>query len=287
MPMKYYSRKDKVIKEEEKYGEKQLNFLYKTKRGRFLLKYIFTKPLFSKICSLYYKSSFSKNKIKKFVKQHSIDCDISKYCNFNEFFTRKHEPFTLPSCNNAIISPADSKMSVYKISENKTFNIKNSVYTIEEILEDSDIANKFSNGTCFVFRLTPMDNHRYFCIDDYFILKSKKIKGVLHTVKPISNQYKIFSRNSREIAIIKTPNLGNIVQIEIGALLIGKIHNHGKRVFKKYEEKGYFEYGGSTIVILTNKNIIFDDDIKKYIDNGIEVSVCAGEQIGKILPEGE
>jgi hypothetical protein len=61
-----------------------------------------------------------------------------------------------------------------------------------------------------------------------------------------------------------------------------KIHNHEKQNFKRFEEKGYFEFGGSTVVLLLNKNIKFDSDIIEANNLGYEVKVCAGESIGHI-----
>ena len=78
-------------------------------------------------------------------------------------------------------------------------------------------------------------------------------------------------------------NLGKVIQIEIGALLVGKIINHNNKTFIKGQEKGYFEFGGSTIVLLLKENtVILDDDIIKYSQQGIEVKVSAGEKIGII-----
>ena len=45
--------------------------------------------------------------------------------------------------------------------------------------------------------------------------------------------------------------------MEVGALLVGKISNHTQSGFvMRGEEKGYFEFGGSTIVLLLEKNAV-------------------------------
>ena len=55
-----------------------------------------------------------------------------------------------------------------------------------------------------------------------------------------------------------------------------------KETFKKGEEKGYFEFGGSTIIHLIQKDTVkIDDDILKYTDQNIEVQVKQGTTIGK------
>lgn len=64
----------------------------------------------------------------------------------------------------------------------------------------------------------------------------------------------IIIQNSREYAVIDSEEYGKIVQMEVGALLVGKISNKGYVAGDevcKGEEKGYFEHGGSSIVVLT------------------------------------
>ena len=58
--------------------------------------------------------------------------------------------------------------------------------------------------------------------------------------------------------------------------MVGKINNDNKITFSKGDEKGYFELGGSTIVVLTNNQIKIDDDIIKYSNKGIETKVKYG-----------
>jgi phosphatidylserine decarboxylase len=135
-----------------------------------------------------------------------------------------------------------------------------------------------------VYRLTQDDCHRYIYLDSGEEIEHKYIKGKLHTVRPISSKYKVFSQNSREYSVIKTKNFGQVVQIEIGALLVGKIVNYKKEQFNKFDEKGYFEYGGSTIIQLFKENTIFiDEDIINKSKENIETKVEIGEKIGGIV----
>ena len=80
---------------------------------------------------------------------------------------------------------------------------------------------------------------------------------------------------------MKTKNFDNVVQIEIGALFVGRIKNlHGRHEFKRGEEKGMFEFGGSTIVLLVKNNIIdIDSDILTNTAEGVETLVHYGEHI--------
>ena len=82
--------------------------------------------------------------------------------------------------------------------------------------------------------------------------------------------------------LIKTENFGTIMMMEIGAMLVGKIHNHhGRAGVERGEEKGYFKYGGSTIVLLIKNNkAVFDESLFESTDNNMETPVKMGEVIG-------
>lgn len=279
-----YDRETKTISKDMQYGSKYLNFLYNNILGRGILKLIIC-PAFSKICGKYNNMSISKKKIDTFIKKYNIDIneyEKKEYSSFNEFFTRKKQAINFDKEKNNFIAPADSKLMVYKIKDDMTIKIKQSLYTIEELIEDKINLEQFKNGNCLVFRLSMNDYHRYCCVDNCIIEKSKKIKGKLHTVSSISNKHKVYSQNTRICNYMTTDNFDKIIYIEVGALLVGKINNYNKNKYNKGDEKGYFELGGSTIIILTNDKIKIDNDILEYSNKGIETKVKYGEKIGEI-----
>ena len=165
---KVYNRKTNAIEEEQQYGGKYLNFLYNNSCGRILLKLIINSG-FSKINGIYNKSFLSKRKVKKFIEQYKIDLskfEKEKYKSFNEFFTRKKKNVSLKKEKNIFISPAESKLLVYKISKDLKINIKQSVYTINELLNSDFETEKYKDGNCLVFRLSMDNYHRYCYIDN-------------------------------------------------------------------------------------------------------------------------
>jgi len=281
--MVYYDRKNKELINEKEYKQAALKFLYNTILGRILLKLFIARPWISKLGGLYQKSPLSKGKIKSFVDEYNIDLteeEIKEFKSFNDFFIRERKKEIKETDKKELVSPADAKLSIYNITDDLKLKIKNSTYNIVDIVKDEDIAEKFKNGTCLVFRLSVNDNHHYTYIDDGEIVFNKKIKGQLHTIRSISDKYNVYAHNAREVSLLKTENLGDVVQIEVGALLIGKIKNNNRTKFRRNEEKGYFEFGGSTIVILLNKEIEFDKDIVKKNILCTETQVMAGEKIG-------
>ena len=70
--------------------------------------------------------------------------------------------------------------------------------------------------------------------------------------------------------------------VEVGALLVGKIVNHELDTFSKGQEKGFFEPGGSTIIMFVGNNIQIDEDILTQSVEGIETKVLYGEKVGTL-----
>lgn len=286
--IKIYDRENQTYYTEDQYGEKLLNILYHTFWGRILLKLIANRS-FSKLNAIYNNSKKSITKIRPFIEKYNIqmnDFENKKYQSFNDFFTRSLLKGKRDICINPerLIAPADSKLSVYHITKNLQISVKNSTYSIDEILRDRELSAEYENGLCLVYRLTVDDYHRYCYIEDGEIVGQKRIKGKLHTVSSISKQYKVYIENQREYQVINTSKLGRIVQMEVGAMLVGRIVNAPSKFAKRGEEKGYFSYGGSTIVVLIKaERAIIDGDIIKHSQEQIETKVKYGEGIGRII----
>ena len=176
--------------------------------GRVVLK-ILTSPIISKIGGAYMDSPISKIHIKNFIKNNGInmaDYEKVKYHSFNECFTRKILPEKRPVeySSDAFISPCDSRLSVYRIDEKSTFNIKRSHYKVADLIPDSKKAPDYNGGICMVFRLCVDDYHRYGYVDNGEIVENKLVKGILHTVRPIAvNKYPVFAQNTENIQLLK------------------------------------------------------------------------------------
>lgn len=273
---------------EEKFCDlsKSQSFLYNHFFGRVFLK-LLVRPFISKIGGIYMNSALSKKRIKKFIKTNNIDMSQFEKCdykNYNQFFSRKilSESRIIDRDKNSFISPCDSKLSVFRIEDNSVFKIKDSYYRIEDIIQDSKLAKEYVGGYCLIFRLTVDDYHRYCYVDDGTKEKNIPIKGIFHTVNPIAlEHYNIYKRNAREYTILHTNNFEDVIQVEVGALMVGKISNHHQEYqFKKGEEKGTFLFGGSTIILLVKDVIQIDEDIIYNSLNQDETIVKYGERIG-------
>lgn len=285
-----YDRRQKRIVDEKECAVGSIKFLYNTRTGRIILKSFAIRKPFSNLYSTYEKSPLSRGKVKKFVRKYNIstdDCLPQKYRNFNEFFTRKRVCYIDRTAATELPAIADSKLTAYRLSDTCRFSIKNSNYSVAELLEDAEVAKHYKDGLCLVFRLTPDDYHRYVYPDNGTQETTRKIKGILHTVNPISadSSVNVYVRNTRQWTLLHTEHFGEMIQIEVGAMLVGKIRNHylhGGAFFSKLDEKGYFEYGGSTVALLIPAGVVkIDEDILKYSEMGIETKVVIGERIGE------
>lgn len=271
-------------------GQDQLlKKLYGTSMGRCALK-ILVSPFVSKLGGLYMSSPLSKRHIRSFIVNNDIDMsqyEEKKYRSYNDFFTRRIKEGQRPFADdkNLLMAPADSKLTCYHITPDALFHIKGTAYRLKDLLADEKLAAEYDQGTCLIFRLAVDDYHRYSYIDDGQIVARKYIPGVFHTVNPLANDYyPIYKTNSREYTVIDTVNFGKVIQMEVGAMMVGKIVNYDHQMAYKGREKGYFEFGGSTVVLFFKERTVeIDQDILDNSMQDIETRVKLGETIGHKL----
>ena len=261
-----------------------VKFLYTSLLGRLILKLI-NRPFISKLVGKYMNSKLSIKRINKTIKDNNIDMNLfeeKEYTSFNDFFTRKKKNLDFDIKKDDFVSPCDSKLLIIKLNKDSSFDIKGSKYTLKDVVKE-DLTNKYQNGYALIFRLEVSDYHRFHFIDDGTMDEYKFIKGRLNTVQPIAYNRKIFHTNSREYTTLHTNNFGDIIEVDVGALCVGRITNNKEITkFKKGDEKGYFEFGGSTIILFVeDKKVIIDNDILLNSTLGKETIVSCGEKIGK------
>lgn len=281
--MQVWNRKELI--ETPEVGAGAMRFAYENPIGRGLTKAILCRSFISNLYAAWQKSSLSRGKVRKFVARYQIsteDCTAQEFPNFNAFFTRRRKSYVNQTAENELPAIADSKLTALPIDENRVFTVKGVPYTAAELLENERLAAEYAGGTCLIFRLSPDDYHRYVYPDGGMQEKTVAIKGVLHSVNPIAGSLGVYRRNARRYTVLHTTHFGDVVQMEVGALLVGRICNHSETAgsFEKLQEKGYFEYGGSTVILLLKKDAVtVDADILKYSAKGIETKVKIGERI--------
>ena len=84
-------------------------------------------------------------------------------------------------------------------------------------------------------------------------------------------------------ALLESDHFGTLLQMEVGATMVGRIvNNPGQRRVERGEEKGRFEFGGSTVIVLLEKDAaVIDEDILRNTQQDAETVVHLGERIGR------
>lgn len=268
---------------------KFIDKLYGSKIGNILLP-ILISPTVSHVAGRFLDSSISRCLVEPFIKKNHLDLtDYPKrrYQSFNDFFTRTIQPGKRPldpDCSR-LVSPCDSKLTIFKLQKDSHFTIKGSDYTLETLLRNKKLVQRFCDGYGILLRLSVDDYHRYMYPVSGKKSKNYRIPGVYHTVNPRAAMARsIYRENTREYTLIKTENYGTVLMMEIGAMLVGRITNlHDMSEVKRGQEKGYFEFGGSSIILLMEKNhFLPDEDLILYSRNGEETVVKQGEGIGQL-----
>lgn len=273
-------------------SEGLLKWLYFSTSGKVALQILFKRKVISSFGGWYMDRKFSAKRISAFVEEHNInlaECqisDISDFPTFNQFFCRKLKPEARP-IGKDLVSPADGKILAFQsINDVAKFFVKGSEFTIESFLQNKELAAKYKDGSMAIIRLAPADYHRFHFPASGKVSESKPIKGHYFSVSPLALQssLEIFCENYREFCIQETTEYGNILISDVGATMVGSIiqtYSANTNV-NKGDEKGYFAFGGSTLVLLFEKGkITFDEDLLSNTKSGLETYIKMGENIAK------
>lgn len=290
MEIVYIDRKTNKRAVEKVYGSKALLFLYGDGHWiRRVLCAILSKiPLFSQFYGYLQKLPRSRHKIKPFIKTFGVDASefaSQEFVSFNDFFIRKLKKECRPivSGSNRLAMPADGRYLVDpKIGQ---FSIKGQSFDLASFLQDPVLTRRFQNGSMAIVRLCPTDYHRFHFPCDGVPDPARLINGHLYSVSPIALQKRlsILSENKRMITEFETTSFGTILYVEIGATMVGTIQQTfvPNKPVRKGDEKGYFEFGGSCIVMLFEKGQVeFDADLVENSRQGFETLGRFGEGMG-------
>ncbi|KAJ3300206.1 hypothetical protein HK104_003435 [Borealophlyctis nickersoniae] len=245
-----------------------------------------------------FEDPVSKKAINHFIAFHKLPTDESKptahdplesFKNFNEFFYRKLKPEarTLASQDPRVaVSPADCRCTCFPtIAAAKQLWVKGSHFTIASLLQDEKMAELYDGGSMAIFRLAPQDYHRFHIPVDGVMSATKWIEGAYFTVNPMAvrTTVDVYTDNVRCISYITSPIFGKVAYVCIGAMMVGSIiltTTEGQQV-KRMDEHGYFAFGGSTIILLFEKNVLqFDKDLVDNTEQHLETLVKMGNSIG-------
>jgi phosphatidylserine decarboxylase len=289
-PITFYNRLTRRIETEAVYGEGFLRFTYESNLGALPLHALVKKAAFSRWYGRRMDAPASRAKIAPFLETYGVD--VSEFADaqdsfrtFNEFFYRKLKPRARPIApgENDIVFPADGRHIVLPdIAACDDFFIKGTRFDLVTLLRDAALAERFASGSMLISRLCPVDYHRFHFPCAGTPASSYLINGPLYSVSPIALRKRpsIPWENKREITLLRTTKLGDVLLLEVGATCVGSIvqtFEPGSSIAKG-DEKGYFRFGGSCVItIFEPGRIRFADDLIEHSKAGREVYARMGD----------
>lgn len=253
--------------------------------------------LVSRLMGWYADRPGSRGRIAKTIRSTGIDMaqvavPEGGFPTFNAFFTRRlvagARPF--PDRPEILGSPTDCRLTVYpRLEEGTCVPVKGRRFTVAALLgkEGEGELPAFRGGSLCVCRLAAIDYHRYHYPDDGTERARWRVGRRYESVHPfaLSRNLPIFTENVRTVSILETAHFGKVAFVEVGAFGVGSItQTHAESAFRRGEEKGYFSFGGSTIILVFGPDAIrFDADLLEQSAKGVESLVHAGEAIGRMV----
>lgn len=299
MEIKYFNREKNSVETEKVYGSGAVKWLYESTSGKILTQLLIKKPI-SKLYGSIQSCGLTKKKVAPFIHDFKINMDefipeqgreqASPYSSFNQFFIRRFKEGKRPFVS-ASEFPAFSEARYFgyeALTDEEAIPVKGKYLTAKALLANDKWASYFEGGPCLLARLCPVDYHRFHFPDDGEILDFYPVEGALHSVNPLALKKvpEIFSINERAVTILETSNFGKLAYVEVGAICVGKIIQSREMSgsFKRGEEKGYFLFGGSTVIVLGEKGKWRPDDIiLEKTKEGMEVYQKLGTSLGHKL----
>ncbi|MBC7541185.1 MAG: phosphatidylserine decarboxylase [Candidatus Sericytochromatia bacterium] len=280
-------RRTGTVHEEAVLDEGKMRWLYEHWAGR-LVRQLFVGRLGSRLYAAQFDTRGSAHRIPGFIARFGIDTaafEPGPYPTFNAFFARRFRAGVRPfDAGTAVMSAgAEGCYQAWQtIGPDQRIPVKGQDLTLSALLDDPALAESFAGGPAIVARLRPHDYHRFHFVDGGEVQRQLRIAGVLESVNPIALQAAphVFVRNERHVTVQHSEQFGLLAYVEIGAMKVGKIIQHDDTRPRRGQEKGYFLYGGSTVVLLGQAGAWTPDaDLLQWTQKGIESFVRLGEPI--------
>jgi phosphatidylserine decarboxylase len=168
-----------------------------------------------------------------------------------------------------LTSPCDAIVGACgRIEGTRVFQVKGMAYTLQDLLGDEGISEKFRNGTYATLRITSSMYHRFHAPHDCGVQKVTYFSGDAWNVNPpaLARVAKLFCKNERALIRTTLEKTGQeILLVPVAAVLVASIRLHfldvtlhlryrGPNVmacdarFAKGEEMGWFEHGSTILV---------------------------------------
>lgn len=292
-PVQYIDRRSGQLETEKIYGRWALTLLYGESRisrifSFFFLPFLARISWLSKFYGYLQKRPRSARKVKPFISAFQIDTSEfaeTDFGSFNDFFIRKLKAEARPiepDPKRAAL-PADGRYLVFEdLKKTDGFYVKGQKFDLGSFLQNPELSSHYEGGSMLIARLCPTDYHRFHFPVSGTPGKPLEIDGPLFSVNPIALRKKlwILSENKRVLTEIETDLFGKLLYVEVGATCVGSIHQTyaAEKKVQKGDEKGFFSFGGSCLVLLFEREkVVFDEDLVMNSRSGLETKTLFGE----------
>jgi phosphatidylserine decarboxylase len=298
MDIQFYNRITQAVEKEKVYGDKMVEWLYQSESGKILSNLVCKAPI-SKLYGVLQDTAFSQKKIAPFISNFNIPMEDylpeegrntqSPYSSFNKFFIRrfKEGKRSFIENQNEMAAFSEARYFGYEcVHDDERVPVKGFYLKPKALVANPKWEATFQDGPLLLARLCPVDYHRFHYPDDGIVLDDYRVSGMLHSVNPLALKAKgdILITNERHVTILETKNFGKLAYIEVGAVCVGKIVQSKPlfkgQSFKRGEEKGYFLFGGSTVIVVGEKGKWTPSkDMIEYTKKGLETYVHLGMSV--------
>lgn len=216
------------------------------------------------------------------INQADMANPIHHYPTLHDFFIRQLKEGVRPIDGHAdaIVSPVDCSLEdVGPITKDRMIRVKGKAYSVENMLGDSQVLEKYIGGHFMVLYLSPSHYHRIHSPITGTITKQWSLGSKSYPVNRAGLKYgkETLSGNYRMITEIAHEK-GTLALVKVGAMFVNSIettHEHDHLV--KGSELAYFTFG-STVVLLFEKGKI-EFTIREPLPQPLKV----GERIARFL----
>ena len=287
--LEYRNRETGALLRERVYAAGQLEFLYGNPIGKLLLKHLLVRRTFSWLYGFSKRSRRSRDQITAFIETLGVDTSeiekpIEAYGSLDEFFSRRLRPGARPIDPDPdhLLSPSDGRALAWQRLGDGQLVVKATRTTVAEMIGDPATAAEFADAAVLLVRLAAADYHRCHFPASGVAHAPQAVGDRLHSVHPIALEAGAPSfANYRMRTRIDSDRFGPLLIIEVGALTVGSIvQTFTPSRVERGQEKSYFCFGGSALLMLAKADrITFDDDLTRATADGVESQLRVGTRV--------
>jgi phosphatidylserine decarboxylase len=211
---------------------------------------------------------------KRFADLNLHEAKKAHFTSLHDCFTRELKAGVRPidSTPDVLVSPCDAIVGAFgTIEQTRLFQAKGFPYTLEDLLCDPRLVERYRNGRYVTLRLTPSMYHHFHAPADCDVNEVTYISGDTWNVNPVAVRRieRLYCKNERVVIDTRLERSSqSLTLVPVAAILVASIqltffdaplnlqykgpnHIRCEASFRKGDEIGYFHHGSTIIVFAT------------------------------------